>query len=164
MSVLSEKGIPFRSELITFESNVLKSPPMLSLNPRGLVPIYIDGPVRMYESLAIMSYIERMHPSPPLMPVNDNASYARALTRMEEADNASVAAGEVIYYLRRTKSEDINQEYLSAKRAVLDAELDLWETYLVGSEMMGGGVIRDSGGQYSTPPPPSQSRPLSCWA
>ena len=134
MAAFAEKGIPFRSELLTFESGVLKSPAMLSLNPRALVPILVDGPVRMYESLAILLYLERAYPARPLLPADDPAAYGRALTRMEEANNASVAAGEIIYYLRRTKPEDINQEYLAAKIAVLDAELSLWEMYLVGSE------------------------------
>jgi glutathione S-transferase len=136
MAAFAEKGIPFRSELLTFESGVLKSPAMLSLNPRALVPILVDGPVRMYESLAILLYLERAYPARPLLPTDDPAAYGRALTRMEEANNASVAAGEIIYYLRRTKPEDINQEYLAAKIAVLDAELSLWEMYLVGSEWL----------------------------
>ena len=55
---LHEKALSYKSEMITFESGVLKTAPMLSLNPRGLVPIFIDGEVRMYESLAILHYLE----------------------------------------------------------------------------------------------------------
>lgn len=43
--LLEEKAIPYRSNLVSFESNVLKSPQMLSLNPRGLVPIFVDDDV-----------------------------------------------------------------------------------------------------------------------
>ena len=51
---LAEKRIPFNSVMVTFESGVLRTPAHLALNPRGLVPVLVDGPVRMYESLAII--------------------------------------------------------------------------------------------------------------
>lgn len=38
-----------------------------SLHPLQ-VPIFIDGEVRMYESLAIMHYLETYYPDPPLLP------------------------------------------------------------------------------------------------
>jgi glutathione S-transferase len=137
LAALAEKGIAFRSEMVTFESGVLKTPAMLSLNPRGLVPILIDGDVRIFESLAILHYLEREYPARALMPA-ERVAHARALMRMEEANNASVAAGEIVYYMRRTRPEHVNDEYLSAKRAALDAELSLWESYLVSSYYLAG--------------------------
>lgn len=129
---LTEKGLPFRSEQVTFESGVLKTPPMLNLNPRGLVPIFIDGDVRMYESLAILQYLEWQYPEPSLLPT-DRVARARVLTRFEEANNLSTAAGEVVYYVRRTPPSELNEEYLSAKKEALHTELSLWESYLVGT-------------------------------
>jgi hypothetical protein len=124
---LHEKMLSYRSEMITFESGILKTPPMLSLNPRGLVPIFIDGEVRMYESLAIMHYLEDFYPEVPLLP-RERVARARALMRMEEANNVSAAAGEVVYYVRRTPPGEINEEYLTAKKQALWTELALWET------------------------------------
>jgi len=141
---LTEKGLPFRSEQVSFESGVLRTPPMLSLNPRGLVPIFIDGSVRMYESLAILMYLELTYPEPALLP-RDAASRARCLTRMHEANSLSAACGEIVYYVRRTPPADINEAYLSAKRDALWEELSLWESYLVGegaSEACGRGLPR----------------------
>jgi glutathione S-transferase len=123
---LHEKALSYRSEMITFESGILKTAPMLSLNPRGLVPIFIDGEVRMYESLAILHYLDDFYPDPPLLP-RERVARARALTRMEEANNVSAAAGEVVYYVRRTPPGEINEEYLAAKKAALHTELALWE-------------------------------------
>ena len=133
---LTEKGLPFRSEQVTFESGVLKTPPMLTLNPRGLVPIFIDGDVRMFESLAILQYLEWQYPEPALLP-SDRLARAKALTRFEEANNLSTAAGEVVYYVRRTPPQDINEEYLTAKKEALHTELSLWESYLVGTVRRG---------------------------
>jgi glutathione S-transferase len=140
LATLQEKGLSFRSEMVTFESGVLKSPPMLSLNPRGLVPIFIDGEVRMYESLAIMHYLAHFYADVPLLP-RERSARARALTRMEEANNVSAAASEVVYYVRRTPPEQINAEYLAAKKAALHSELALWEMYLVGSDYLAGSAV-----------------------
>lgn len=127
--------------MVTFESGVLKTPPMLSLNPRGLVPIFVDGDVRMYESLAILHYLESFYGDGSgfhsLLP-RDKVPRARCLTRMEEANNVSAAAGEVVYYVRRTPPAEINDEYLRAKKAALATELALWEMYLLGSDYLAG--------------------------
>jgi glutathione S-transferase len=43
-----------------------KAPAYLRLNPRGKVPTLKDGNYVLYESLAIMSYLDRKYPNPPL--------------------------------------------------------------------------------------------------
>ena len=43
-----------------------KRPPICKLNPRGKVPTLKDGDFVVYESLAIMSYLDRKYPTPPL--------------------------------------------------------------------------------------------------
>ena len=48
--------------MVSFESGVLRTPPFLALNPRGKVPIFVDGEVVMHESLAILHYIESRFP------------------------------------------------------------------------------------------------------
>lgn len=138
-SCLIEKKIPHRSELVSFErwvahrsswvrashwcrlrvrSGVLKTAPFRALNPRSLVPILTDGDVRIYESLAILDYLEHFYTDVPLLP-KDKPQRAVALTRVQEANNLSVVAGEVIYYVRRTPPEDINHEYLAVKRQTM---------------------------------------------
>lgn len=63
---LAVKGVPFTSHLLSFSKREHKTDAMLALNPRGKVPVLKDGDVVVYESLAIMTYLERKHPSPPL--------------------------------------------------------------------------------------------------
>lgn len=58
LSALQEKGLKYKSQLITFDSGVLKTAPFLALNPRGLVPILVDGDVVITESLAILEWLE----------------------------------------------------------------------------------------------------------
>ena len=39
-------------------------------NPQGLVPALEDGPVLIGQSLAILEYLEEIHPQPPLLPTD----------------------------------------------------------------------------------------------
>ncbi len=48
----------------------------LALNPQGLVPTLIDGDVAIGQSMAILEYLEEVHPEPPLLPA-DAAGRAR---------------------------------------------------------------------------------------
>lgn len=60
------KHIPYESKLLEFGEGDLRTPEFLALNPRGKVPVIRDGDVTLGESLAIMSYLDRKHPDPPL--------------------------------------------------------------------------------------------------
>ncbi|WP_375758020.1 maleylacetoacetate isomerase [Corallococcus exercitus] len=40
----------------------------LALNPQGLVPLLVDGDVPISQSLAIIEYLDELHPEPPLLP------------------------------------------------------------------------------------------------
>jgi glutathione S-transferase len=60
------KGLGYESRLIQFSRDEQRSPEHLALNPRGKVPVLRDGDYVLYESLAIMAYLDRKHPQPPL--------------------------------------------------------------------------------------------------
>lgn len=113
---LHEKGLRYNSELIAFSSGVLKTPAMLTLNPRGLVPILIDGAVRMHESFAIMLYLESEYTGGSALLPRDKVARATALMRMQESNNLSQATGEVVYYVRRMPPAELNAECAEAAR------------------------------------------------
>jgi glutathione S-transferase len=60
------KKIPYTSKLIEFSGDDLKKPDFLAINPRGKVPAIRDGNCSLYESLAIMAYLERRNPKPAI--------------------------------------------------------------------------------------------------
>ncbi len=66
MLTLEVKGLAYESKLLEFSKGDHKSPPYLRLNPRGKVPTLKDDDFVVYESLAIMSYLERKYPEPKL--------------------------------------------------------------------------------------------------
>jgi glutathione S-transferase len=63
---LAVKGVPYESKLLEFSKREHRTPEYLAVCPRGKVPALRDGAFTLSESLAIMAYLERKHPSPPL--------------------------------------------------------------------------------------------------
>jgi glutathione S-transferase len=77
---LAIKRLPFESHLLSFARGEHKTPAMLALNPRGKVPVLRDGALCLSESLAIMTYLDRVAPSPPLF--GATAAEAGAIARV----------------------------------------------------------------------------------
>ena len=63
---LEHKRLPYSAHLLQFSKQEHKSPQMLALNPRGRVPVLKDGDYVCFESLAILYYLERKYPAPPI--------------------------------------------------------------------------------------------------
>ena len=63
---LEVKGLSYESRLIQFSRGDHRSPEHLALNPRGKVPVLRDGDYVLSESLAIMAYLDRKYPEPPI--------------------------------------------------------------------------------------------------
>ena len=63
---LEHKGLEYRSHLLQIALQEQKSPHMLAMNPRGRVPTLKDGDYVVFESLAVMYYLERKYPAKPL--------------------------------------------------------------------------------------------------
>lgn len=66
MLTLEVKRLSYESKLLEFSKDEHKAPAYLKLNPRGKVPTLKDGEYVVYESLAIMSYLDCRYPDPPL--------------------------------------------------------------------------------------------------
>ena len=60
------KGVDYESALISFGDGDLRKPEYLEMNPRGKVPVLRVGSEYIYESLAVMTYLDNMAPNPPL--------------------------------------------------------------------------------------------------
>jgi glutathione S-transferase len=67
---LEYKQLPYVSHRVEFAKQEHKSPQMLQMNPRGRVPVLKDGDYVCFESLAILHYLDRKYPEPPLFGVS----------------------------------------------------------------------------------------------
>ena len=81
--VLEEKGLPYEPVLLHFDKGEVKSPEHLARSPHGKVPALTDDAVTLYESTAIVEYLEDRYPASPLLPTDPAA---RALVRVEELE------------------------------------------------------------------------------
>lgn len=63
---LEVKQLPYESRLLSFANREHKSTEYLALNPRGKVPTLKDGDFVVYESLAVMAYLDEKYPDRPI--------------------------------------------------------------------------------------------------
>jgi glutathione S-transferase len=74
---IREKGIACDEVVVDLPGGALKTPEFRRLNPFGQVPVLEDDGLVLYESIAILEYLEERHPTPPLMPSGDPVVRAR---------------------------------------------------------------------------------------
>ena len=63
---LEVKGVAYTSRILEFSKGETRSDAFLALNPRGKVPTLRDGDFTLSESIAILAYLDRKYPDPPL--------------------------------------------------------------------------------------------------
>jgi glutathione S-transferase len=63
---LQFKGLPYDSQMLHFDKQEHQSPQMLKMNPRGRVPVLKDDDYVVFESVAILYYLDEKYPDPPI--------------------------------------------------------------------------------------------------
>jgi glutathione S-transferase len=63
---LEYKRLAYVSHLLQFSKQEHKSPQILALNFRGRVPVLKDGDYVVFESLAVLYYLDLKYPEPPI--------------------------------------------------------------------------------------------------
>jgi glutathione S-transferase len=70
---LYEKGLAFERIGVAFSQTkgyAPKHPDVLALNPKGQVPVLVDGDLSLYDSTVIIEYLEDAYPEPALYPMD----------------------------------------------------------------------------------------------
>ena len=64
---LAEKGLAIEQELVSLMEGAQRKPDFLAKNPLGKLPVLeLDDGTMLTESLAIIEYLEELHPDPPM--------------------------------------------------------------------------------------------------
>jgi glutathione S-transferase len=63
---LELKRLAYRSHPMQTDLQEHKAPLILAMNPRGRLPVLRDGDYVVFESLAVLFYLDRKYPEPPL--------------------------------------------------------------------------------------------------
>ena len=66
--VLEELGVPCELVLVDRTQAAHKSAAYLALNPNGLIPVFVDGDLVLYETAAICLHLADTHPGAALAP------------------------------------------------------------------------------------------------
>ncbi|HWZ40265.1 MAG TPA: glutathione S-transferase family protein [Bradyrhizobium sp.] len=82
LAMLEEKKKPYR--LAPVAPGTLKTPEHLALHPFGRVPVLVHNGFRLYETQAILRYLDRVLPQPALTPTD-----MKRAARMDQAMNVN---------------------------------------------------------------------------
>lgn len=83
---LEHKQLRYELKLMSLQGGDLKTPAYLAINPRGKVPALVDDDVILWESAAIVEYLEERYPEHPVLPRNPR-DRAMARRMAAEADH-----------------------------------------------------------------------------
>jgi maleylacetoacetate isomerase len=104
---LNLKKLDYENAFIHLRRGDQAAPEFFAVNPQGLVPALEIGGQRLTQSLAIIEYLDEMHPEPPLLP-HDAAGRARvrALAAIVACDIHPLNNLRVLRYLHRPLGHD----------------------------------------------------------
>lgn len=133
---LEHKGIPYEFRPLSFDGGDTKTPQFLAINPRGRVPTIVDDGYALWESSAIVEYLEERHPEKPLLP-GDAKMRATARRIAAEADAyLSPAIGRLFELTLYRKGPADAGQIAEAQKKILE-ELALFESQVKGPHILG---------------------------
>ena len=114
---LNVKGIAYEPACINMRPPAAdhRAPEFLAVNPLGLVPALVHEGATLTQSLAIIEYLEELHPQPPLLPAAPvDRARVRAMALAVACDMHPLNNLRVLGYLRAPLAHEetaINQWY-----------------------------------------------------
>jgi len=126
---LEHKKLPYELRVMSFDKGDLKQPAFQALTPRGKVPLVQDGDYVLYESIAIMEYLQDAYPSSgaSLFPADPKPrGIARRLIR--EADEYLMdSLEELLEQVLFLPQDKRNDAAIAAAKDKFLAELPHWK-------------------------------------
>jgi glutathione S-transferase len=135
---LEHKRLPHEVRWLSRDRGDFKTAELAALNPRRLAPVLSDGPIAIYESDAIVRYLEQAYPSPTLFP-GDLAAKALAFRLLAEVDHYFGPATEQLVeeILFKPNAAERDQAKIDAAMRALQSELEHFERELRGDYLAG---------------------------
>ena len=97
---LNLKGLAHDDTFLHLEKGDQFAAEYKALNPQMVVPTLIDGDVKLFQSLAILEYLDEKYPEPPLLPGDAAArAWVRGLALINIADSHPLIVPRVRHYL-----------------------------------------------------------------
>jgi glutathione S-transferase len=140
---LELKRLPYANHLLQFSKQEHKSPQMLSLNFRGRVPVLKDGDYVVFESLAVLFYLDRKYPTPvPLFGgLPEEAGVIMRVICEYQAYAEEHVMKIVNAFFMRTPGQSVKPEDLAESMHVVASEARSIEARLAAAEWVVGESI-----------------------
>ena len=103
--LLEELGTPFELQYVDRTVAAHKGPAYLKLNPNGLIPVLVDGPLVLYETAAICLHLTDTHPQAQLAPALGTPERAHFYKWLAWMTNTLQAALIIYFYPERWVNE-----------------------------------------------------------
>ncbi len=135
---LIEKAIPHELIPVDMAAREHIQPAYRALNPYGRVPTLMEDDFVLYESTAILNYLEAIHPSPPLTPADPRG---RALVDMHmKLCDLELArqTGTIIFPKRFLPEQRWNRAEMAQAKVEIEQHLKILESLLAGREYLVG--------------------------
>ncbi len=134
-----EKGLAFERVMVPFDfarGYTPKHPEVLRINPKGQVPVLVDGEVEIFDSTQIFEYLEERWPDPPLWP---RSLAGRAAARRLEHCSDEVFFPHVIRLMNlRATPDPVDTPEWQQARAGIEKYYAATELLLRGREYLAG--------------------------
>src|SRR5262245_53001829 len=128
---LNLKGIAYEPVVVDLDAGHQSRPPFKAVNPQMVIPALVedDGNV-LFQSMAIMEYLNEIHPEPPLLPAEPRGrARVRALSLITVADSHPLIVPRVRNHLGNLFGLD-DEGKIAWVRHWFAAGLDAYEAHL----------------------------------
>lgn len=135
---LIEKNIPHEKVLVDMAAGGHRTPEYRKLNPYGRVPTLEEDGFVLFESTAILNYLEATHPSPALVPA-DAKGRATVDMHMKLCDlQMTRQTGTIIFPKRFLPKEKWSAADMAKAKEEIEKHLAILEPQLGGREFLVG--------------------------
>lgn len=137
---LEALGVPYRLHMMSFSSGELKAPPYRAIHPRGRVPALVDDGFTLWESAAIVEYLNDVHGRDGARVIPREPRAAATVRRaIREIDADYVPANEELVeeILYQSDESVRDASRIARARAKLAEELAMWSERLEAREGSG---------------------------
>ena len=123
---LELKGVPYNLKIVSFAAGDTRKPEFIAINPRHTVPLIVEEGRALWESLAILEYLDERDVSGPRLYPGDVKSRARVRRLICEIEG----------YLDKEGIDPITTEYFGKDGAAPDLERVEKAKKRVGEELL----------------------------
>ena len=133
---LAEKQIAYEAIIVDMAQKKHKDPAYLALNPYGRVPTLEENGFVLYESTAILNYLEATRAESPLAPA-DLRQRALVDMHMKLCDiQMTRHTGTIIFPKRFLPKEKWNEAAMAAAKSEIESHLAILDRHLAGKQYL----------------------------